>query len=397
MIRWLFLFGYTLLVTANPLPGQELEGYVLDKNGTPIAYAHVVTENGKEGTYSNENGYFFLAASKQQIGKPVSISHVNFQSQKIEFWESGISIKIILERVPTPTLEIVVSPVNAANLLENFHKKFISNYGFQKFGATMLLRSVIYIQKGDQFVPVIIKEADFLYYIDDYYRSILVSPMSIETSVVEQADSVTFGLVQEFPFRHLLTRNICHPSFMGEFLAKDASKSYIFSPSNTDFDSHIFAFKPKNKKAVFEGDFVISDTSYSISEANIRWNIHEIKRQEFRLKFNTVLNGIQIKINDDFSTSRYVYEKSIRKWVLHSILRSTEFSLAKNKWGDEQRILVVNQLFVPAYHAITNVDTIDWISPENFKWSQGEISQEPSKTELRKFTFPRVVPIPVKK
>src|SRR5579872_1079715 len=100
------LLGLLLISIAAMAQLRSFKGRVTDKNGAPVPFASIKSENGKFGVSADENGYFVIRA---KVGDKITASGVDFAAKTITISESDESIVIVIDKLVSSLEQVVVT------------------------------------------------------------------------------------------------------------------------------------------------------------------------------------------------------------------------------------------------------------------------------------------------
>lgn len=121
----------TLLILLLPLfvhPQSSVKGKIVDKDQQPIAYVNIGIVNGEKGTVTDENGFFELTLSPEELKNPnniLKISCIGFISKTYSLVDKELykgEIRVELEQHITVLDQVTVSS-NAINEYTIGHDK----------------------------------------------------------------------------------------------------------------------------------------------------------------------------------------------------------------------------------------------------------------------------------
>lgn len=156
-----FFFLLMILLSANLSFAQNgfiISGNVTDKEtGKPIYNASIIEKNTKNGTTSNQKGFFFIKVSKLPVS--LNISHVAYQ-KTTENCKNNNNLQIeLIRKIDTfPVVEISAHKV--INLVE---KKLFDVVDYEFYGENILLLSYSYKEVINPWLIMINNYGDTLF------------------------------------------------------------------------------------------------------------------------------------------------------------------------------------------------------------------------------------------
>jgi len=99
-------WGFLLIATIASAQLRTYKGRVVDKNGQPVPFASVKSENGRFGASADENGYF---AIKAKPGDRITVSGVNFAGKTITIGPNDEAINIQIDQQASSLEQVVVT------------------------------------------------------------------------------------------------------------------------------------------------------------------------------------------------------------------------------------------------------------------------------------------------
>lgn len=123
LIRTIQLFCISFFIFATSIClSQEavLSGKVVDEKSEPIPFANIISVNKKAGTFSRENGEFYLSQKGLKDTDVIEISFLGYESKQILVKDLKIDNTVIKLRVKFESLEEVI--VVSQKQLKTFKK-----------------------------------------------------------------------------------------------------------------------------------------------------------------------------------------------------------------------------------------------------------------------------------
>jgi len=98
--------GFLLIATIAFAQLRSYKGRVVDKNGSPVPYASIKTENGRFGASADENGYFTIRAKP---GDRLTVSGINFTGKTITIGATDETLNITIDQQASSLEQVVVT------------------------------------------------------------------------------------------------------------------------------------------------------------------------------------------------------------------------------------------------------------------------------------------------
>lgn len=97
------------LLCSTALPGQILEGKVVDKNGAPIQDAYIIKHSSTDHTHTNELGIFRFGGL--QAGDTINISFLGFETRQLALMNAdfGGTLTVVMNEAPIKLEQVVIS------------------------------------------------------------------------------------------------------------------------------------------------------------------------------------------------------------------------------------------------------------------------------------------------
>lgn len=148
-----FIILFTTLIS---LGQTDYYGRIVNENQEPLAYAQIRAIQAKQGTITNEDGYFRLRFTGGQ-NDTIQFSHIGFEIQRLPVADiqKGKELNIILKERVLELEEVVIRPVEAEDLLRQALAEIPENYGHNPVNMRGFYRELM---KFDQ-TPVKLAEA----------------------------------------------------------------------------------------------------------------------------------------------------------------------------------------------------------------------------------------------
>lgn len=128
-ILFVLVFGSTQAISQDVLRIRLLN----IKDSLPVQNAHIIWENGRHGTKSDENGYFLMELKE---GRPLVISHVSFEKKTITMNKKTSDVLFLTPKI-NQLSEFEVSSLPQRNLMKD-KKIYVIDYGFEKDSLILL-------------------------------------------------------------------------------------------------------------------------------------------------------------------------------------------------------------------------------------------------------------------
>lgn len=107
MLRQLFLFAI-ILICSGYIYGQDLKGFVFNESHQPLSSAHILCEKTRDGTISNQDGFFIIKRSNKYKSIDLKVSCVGYITKTVAISSDENNITIILEKELIPVKEVVI-------------------------------------------------------------------------------------------------------------------------------------------------------------------------------------------------------------------------------------------------------------------------------------------------
>ncbi|GGB24938.1 SusC/RagA family TonB-linked outer membrane protein [Puia dinghuensis] len=100
------LLAFSLIAISASAQLREFKGRVVDKNGAPVPFASLKSENGKFGVSADENGYFTIRA---KVGDKITASGVDFAPKTFTITETNETVNIVIDKLASSLEQVVVT------------------------------------------------------------------------------------------------------------------------------------------------------------------------------------------------------------------------------------------------------------------------------------------------
>lgn len=152
---------FVLILLQNVLFAQNgyvISGHVIDKEtGNSVYNVNVLEKNTKNGTTTNNDGFFFIKVNK--LPTILEFSHVVYKKTTFEY-RNNVPIKIYLQKKIDSLPEISVSAHKIVNLVE---KKFFDVVDYEFYNDNILLLAYSYKDIVNPWLIMINNNGDTLF------------------------------------------------------------------------------------------------------------------------------------------------------------------------------------------------------------------------------------------
>jgi len=157
---------FVLILMHNVLFAQNgyvISGHVIDKEtGNPVYNVNILEKNTKNGTTTNNNGFFFIKVNK--LPTNLGFSHVVYKKVNFECKNSA-SINIQMQKKVDSLPEVNVLAHKIVNLVE---KKFFDVVDYEFYGENILLLAYSYKDIVNPWLIMINNNGDTLFRTPSY-------------------------------------------------------------------------------------------------------------------------------------------------------------------------------------------------------------------------------------
>jgi iron complex outermembrane receptor protein len=107
MLRLLYVFAI-ILTCSGFLYGQDLKGFIFNESHQPLPSAHILCEKTRDGTISNQDGFFIIKRNNKYKKIDLKVSCVGYITKTVTISSDEDNITVILEKDLIPVKEVVV-------------------------------------------------------------------------------------------------------------------------------------------------------------------------------------------------------------------------------------------------------------------------------------------------
>ncbi len=197
-----FVLVYILLQIGG-IFGQEpdkIVGQVLSAlDGSPIHYTNLYVSE-QRGTSSDENGFYELLLSNENLKAMLTISAVGFKTKEVTMTALKIDPTIVLEEAIFSLDEVVVTPLNAFPIIKESTKRNKANYKTNWVSAKIKITQTLFVEYDS--AP---NKKHFLgtmkMYGSSNFKGFTTNSLAIQIDTIETtADFIRFDTLKKPPF-----------------------------------------------------------------------------------------------------------------------------------------------------------------------------------------------------
>ena len=339
------------IVVFNTIKAQALiGGSVKDATtGEPIQHVGVVLSTTYKGTTTDENGAFLLEIPDYSDKNVFTFQLIGYETKNVNLVELMRSDEIYLVVDEQKINEVVVKPINAADLIKLVVAKIPDNYYSNPIGQEVFYRQLLFTNDD-----LSILEEGHYDILNSFHRTRMPKSVTVNKSrgFVDMAAYKDLGKIVAknieddslFIESSALTILGYNPSF--EDLTND--KTGIFSDNNQKFYEfnyaglaikngyvmHIVKFDQKDyiKKTLYKGTLYIDTASKAVVEIQASLSPEGLDFQKLlplRFRMLAKIGGYKIQINGLSFTSKYKEYDGF--WVVNEGSFNLDGSVARKK------------------------------------------------------------------
>ena len=294
-----------------------LKGKVVDaENGTPLVFATVSVVETNVAIITNIDGEFTLKIGESESSKNIELSYLGYKNKIIpisQLKDNGFKNVISLETAPIPIKEIVVKPLNPADIVRKAIDRFSKNYESIPNLMTAFYRETIrknrtYVSIGEAVVEIFKAP-----YVNDLRFDGARIYKGRKSSDVEKMDTVLFKL-QGGPVSVLQLDIVKNTESV---LTREAMEYYNYSLTSVieidDKPHYVIEFvqKPSTDIPLFMGNLYIETESFAITEAEFGFNLSD------KAAVTSIFikkKPLGMKVTPEVATYRTKYREQNGKW-----------------------------------------------------------------------------------
>ncbi len=338
-----------------------IKGKVVDiQTGSPLVFATVAVSESNIAVVTNIDGEFTIKMTEDLASKNLDVTFLGYKTKSVQISsmkENGYKNVISMEAAPIPLKEIIVRPVDPAEIVAKAIERIPRNYESVPNLMTAFYRETI--RKNRTYVSI--GEAVLEIFKAPYNNDLRFDNVRIykgrKSTDVEKLDTVLFKL--EGGPLSVLELDVAKNT--EAILTMDAMKYYNYTLASVieiDGKPHYvveFKQKPDVEMPLFMGDLYIDMDSYAITEAEFGFNLAD-KATASSIFIKKKPLGMEV--TPEIATYRTKFREQNGKWHF-------EYSRAEVKF----KVSWKKKLFNTFYTTMSEIAVTDRTDQEVIKFA----------------------------
>lgn len=361
-----------LLVLSLPSIAQEISGNVVSqRDGAPLAYAHIVCPESGEATMTDEDGAFALTFKDITTVKTIVASHVGYKPSVKTILPSVLQYALTLQEDTTYLHEVEVRPLDPVVLLRQAINRLPANHGGKRI-LTCFYRMVT--KNQDKYIQL--SEASFqLYQVNGANELKLLRARETEDKDAFNGIGMGIGTPVSAAKNLDITQDISD-SFLGRSLLKKHTFVYEGVTLKNGIEVHEISFDQKDvRQALYSGKIYLDVESLAFVSVDYRISakgITYVKAGTAAERAAMKLLDITIDVMDHATTLNY--RQYGNKWYLHYVRHTEDVRVKSKRYNFDVPVTDRSE------YLVTRIDTVDVEHFPEAKYTRGTHLESASDT-----------------